>query len=106
MPTQAECKELFSSDNCTCKWTTMNGVKGCKVISKISGYEGKYIFLPTAGIFIDSDLVDVGFRGGYWSSSLYTAFFADDLFFYLGNSSFGTSNYYRNVGQSVRPVCL
>ncbi len=105
MPTQKEFDELCNSSNCTWTWTTMNGVKGYKVVSKKSGYAGNYIFLPAAGDRLDTYLDSVGSYGYYWSSSLYAGnpHYACSLYFSSGHYyTYGSS---RGYGLSVRPVC-
>ena len=107
MPTLAEWQELI--DNCTWTLTTQNGINGYKVTSNIAGYTDRFIFLPAAGNRYDSDLYDVGFKGLYWSSSLYE--YGSSNAWYL---SFGLDGrflddyryYYSNrfLGLSVRPV--
>lgn len=99
MPTQEEQDELLN--NCTWIWTTMNGVAGYKVISKING---KRIFLPAARSFLGASLGAAG-TGGYWSSSL-----SVDNSLGAGYLSLTTDNVVRKTnirinGLSVRPVC-
>ena len=99
MPTGAEQDELCN--NCTWDWTTQNGVNGYKV----KGPNGNFIFLPAAGHMNNSSFSSAGSSGEYWSSSLNTGYpyYAYIVFF---NSSYVFSNFnYRNIGQSVRPVC-
>ena len=103
MPTKAELDELRK--NCTWTWTTQNGVKGCKVTSKKSGYTNKSIFLPAADLRDGSSLDDAGSYGGYWSSSLYTDEPHSAFGSFFSSSNMGWSRYRRYVGQSVRPVC-
>lgn len=101
MPTRAEQDELC--EKCTWTWTTQNGVKGYKVTSKINGNS---IFLPAAGYRSCGSLnKDAGSYGEYWSSSLDTdsSNLAWRVSFY-SVSVYG-SNYGRNYGFSVRPVC-
>jgi uncharacterized protein (TIGR02145 family) len=43
MPTITEMRELMNTENCSWNWTTLNGVKGFDVVSKITGNS---IFLP------------------------------------------------------------
>lgn len=99
MPTDAELTEL--REKCTWTWTTQNGVNGYKVTSKGNGNS---IFLPAAGYRNDSSLDNAGSYGYYWSSSLLTG-----GPYYAWRVSFDSSNvfryYYRDSGQSVRPVC-
>ena len=107
MPTKEEQDEL--REKCTWTGTTQNGVYGCKV----TGPNGKSIFLPVAGCMIGGSLYAYAY-GFYWSSSLFTdcPYYADYLKFYsdgmsLGFYSDGMSEdyYFRAYGYSVRPVC-
>ena len=100
MPTKEEQDEL--REQCTCTWTTQNGVNGYQV----TGPNGNSIFLPAAGYCFDSSLDNVGSYGYYWSSSLFTndSRRAYELAFY--SDVVGWSEVNRNYGQSVRPVCL
>lgn len=105
MPTVAEWSELRDSSNCSWTWTTINGVNGYKIKSKKSGYTDNWIFLPAAGCRYYSGLYDVGSRGYYWSSSLYTGFPYEALRFYFDSGSVIRSSYDgRCGGLSVRPV--
>ena len=101
MPTIKEQKELRNTNYTTRTWTTLNGVKGYKVTSKINGNS---IFLPAAGHRRNSDLNDAGSFGYYWSSSLSTGNpdYAYGLHFYSGSVSSSHSSRYQ--GLSVRPV--
>ena len=104
MPTDEEWTELRNTDNCSWTWTTIDGVNGCKVQSKKSGYTDNWIFLPAAGYRDYDRLYDVGSNGNYWSSSLYTynprgAYRMD---FYSSRDSRNVN--YRYFGRSVRPV--
>ena len=49
MPTSSEFSELIN--NCNWVWSKYKGQPGCKIISKISGYTEKAIFLPHYGIW-------------------------------------------------------
>ena len=114
MPTESELSELHKQ----CIWEpiTQNGVRGCKVTSKINGNS---IFLPAAG-FVGYDdgstILGIEIAGFYWSSSLYTeTSFKEDT--YYPESAHEVSFEYGNIfcqlmgygmryyGQSVRPVC-
>ena len=101
MPTKDDFEELKS--NCTCTWITKNGINGYKITSKNNN---KSIFLPAAGRWYESSLDDVGEKGSYWTSSLYSAYqYPFYAYFFLFNSSYLTSNYhYRCQGRPVRPV--
>lgn len=100
MPTAAEWTEL--RENCTWTWTTQNGVNGMLVTAS----NGNSLFLPSAGVWADTNLYDVGDEGNYWSSSLYTGSPR-----YAGKLRFNSVNIYdgyndnRCYGYSVRPVC-
>lgn len=101
MPTYSEMNELVN--NCELIWTTYNGVKGCKVISKVKGYTDAAIFLPAAGYRDGDSLYYVG-SGYYWSSSLYYTHAARGLYFYGSGVSTIYNSHYRYYGLSVRPV--
>ena len=98
IPTRAELDELI--DKCKWDWTTVNGITGYKV----TGPNGKSIFLPAAGY---RDGADVNYRGTdsrYLSSSLNSnySFNADYLSF--NSSGYGWNNSGRYYGRTVRPV--
>lgn len=97
MPTQSEFLELYNE--CTWKWTSQDGKNGYKVSSNKNG---KSIFLPAAGYYIDNVSYSVNSIGLYWASSLNSTY-ADDLYFYSAviNSSYSSQ---RSHGQSIRPV--
>ena len=99
MPTLEEMNEL--KNNCTCEWTTHGGKKGCRV----TGSNGESIFLPAAGFYDDGSLYNAGFSGLYLSSSLYAVSPGDAYSLGFDSSGVYVSYYYRNYGQSVRPVC-
>ena len=100
IPGQADIQELI--DNCTWVRTTLNGVTGCRVTSKINGNS---IFFPAAGHRGGTEIYNDNYFGYYWSCSLYTVNslnqYANSLFF---NSSGEIDNYLRATGYTVRPV--
>ncbi len=98
MPSLDQIKELL--DHCSSEWTTVNGVYG----RRFTGSNGGSIFLPAAGRRWNGDLYYVGASGYYWSSTQSPDYSDDayDLCFYSGYANWG--NYYRDNGQSVRPV--
>ncbi len=69
MPTPEQLQELV--DNTTTVWTTVNGVYGRRMTSKMAGYEDKSIFLPAAGGHLNSSLMFDGTGGFYLSRTLY-----------------------------------
>lgn len=97
MPTLDEIKELIN--NCTWKWTTLNGVNG----QLVTGPNGNSIFLPAAGSCDGTDLYDRGSYGIYWSATLYYGYYAYYLGFNSGYSYWGEWHYHK-YGQTVRPV--
>ena len=98
LPTEKELEEL--KNNCKWEWTTQNGKKGYKVI----GPNGNSIFLPAAGYRNGSSFYYAGEYGFYWGSTPYES--NDDGAYYLffRSSYRGVIWYYRDGGQSVRPV--
>ena len=103
MPTIAECDELRTESTWT--WTSLNGVYGSKVTSKING---KSIFMPAAGgVFLieTGSISSIGEHGYYWSSSLYTyqPYAAKGLSFDSINITGLVS--LRYDCHSIRPVC-
>ena len=114
IPTVEEFQELL--DNCTWKWTKLNGVKGFKVTSNIEGHTDKSIFIPAAGYKSGPKLFNSCPTVNYWTSSLWTrqphnsldiTFHYDeelktyeDIYneIYIGYSG-------RYVGRPIRPVC-
>ena len=96
MATSDEQEELVN--NCTWTWTTLNGVNGYTV----TGPNGNSIFLPAAGSRSGTTLYS---GGDYWSSSLHDGGSCNAYEFYLRSSYYYWSDYSRNCGYSVRPVC-
>ncbi|MEE0860739.1 MAG: hypothetical protein UIC49_04690, partial [Paludibacteraceae bacterium] len=98
MPTQAEQDELRTE--CSWTWMTKNDVNGYKVV----GPNGNSIFLPAAGYCSGSSLYNVGHKGFYWASSLYTG--NTSYAYYLSFTYNDVSRYSndRCYGQSIRPV--
>ena len=105
MPTMSEWAELTNTNNCSWTWTTLNGVNGYKVQSKIPGFTDNWIFLPAAGYRIYGEKNCVGEVGAYWSSSRYPTYApnqAYELSFSQNNVSIVED--YRCEGRSVRPI--
>lgn len=104
MPTVEELDELNNPDYCTWTWTTLNGVKGYSVTSKMSGYTDRSIFLPAAGNRSGTNLYDCGDSGDYGASSLHTSWSSSAKDFVFGSDYHRTSWNGRCNGHSVRPV--
>lgn len=102
MPTKTEMDELVKK--CTWNWTSLNGVKGFRITSNVTGYTNCSIFLPAAGTH--GGLHPAGSDCLYWTSSLMTSYpvFAERLHVTQHNRLGGDEG--RFYGQSVRPVCL
>lgn len=98
MPTQEDWDELIN--NCICAESYENGIKGIRV----TGFNGKSIFLPASGYKHGSNNGNIGSFGYYWSSSLYyNSNYAYGVLFSVGNV--GMREFERCCGLSVRPVC-
>ena len=116
MPTVEEFQEL--KDNCTCTWDSINGVKGIRFTSNVSGYTDRSIFLPAAGgdgiLFMgDGSKSDYSYYfGNYWSSTLERdkPECAKGICFFRaeGRTDLATgpvvSGTYRDARRSIRPV--
>ena len=98
MPSREQQDEL--RNNCTYERTLVDGVNG----GKFTGTNGGSIFLPTAGYRHIYGLRSAGTGGFYWSSTQQPSLadYAYFLFFSSGDTYW--DSYYRNSGQSVRPV--
>ena len=109
MPTDTEWAELIN--NCTWTWTSNyngTGVAGRIVTGNKTGYTDKSIFLPAAGYWRDSGLLNAESYGNYLSSSPVTDYPKDygrcASGVYFNYDRVGMSIYSRWYGQSVRPV--
>ena len=67
MPSKTQMKELI--DNCTCEWTSLNGVNGLS----FKGPNGRSIFMPAAGYYEGyyGNYFGSGYSGYYWASTYY-----------------------------------
>ena len=104
MPTLAEQQELIN--NCTWNWTAdynSTGVKGYIVTSKTNSNS---IFLPAAGYYNGTSLINEGVLGFYWPNSLYSGDSKSAYGLYFLSSKVDWYFYSRHLGQSVRAVCL
>ena len=102
MPTVAEMEELF--DNCAWTWTTQNGTNGYRV----TGRNGKSIFLPIAGFMSGNSCIGEGENAGYWTNELASS---DDISLgaHISLSKMNkikNNSFFRYRGYSIRPVCI
>lgn len=97
LPTKEQLEEL--NNKCKWEWATQNEVKG----HKVTGPNGKSIFLPAAGYSLrDGSVYDKSMNGTYWSS---TPHGSNDAWYLVFNSSGANMNYLgRCNGRSVRLV--
>lgn len=101
IPTKDEWIELIN--NCTWKWTTLNGVKGYTVTSKKVGYTNKFIFLPAGGEHFDGRLA-VNDWGEYWSSTLDVDDPSCAYMLFFDSNNIKIESYGRSNGYTIRPV--
>ena len=99
MPTDEEQQELIN--NCTCTWTTHNGVNGYRV----TGPNGNSIFLPAAGYRDGTEVSYQGSRGYYWLSPLSRSSTLNAYYLYFSSGDYDWYSGYRSFGRTVRPVC-
>lgn len=97
MPTSDEMQELIN--NCTWKWTTINGVSGYKVI----GTNDNSIFLPAAGGSLGTQLYKAGSDGYYWSATPYSNSY-NARYLIFSSDNYRCYNTGRSLGSTVRPV--
>ena len=100
-PTIQELRWLM--DNCT--WEYWDSYNAFMVTSNVSGYEGKTIYMPTAGAFQGKESSFTG-DADYWSSTIYSNPSNPDpdrAYVFIGGS---TSSWVINryVGMPIRPV--
>ena len=98
MPSSEQQDEL--RNNCTYRWTTVNGVNGCMFTSKKNG---RIIFLPAAG-YRYGNLCDDN-KGEYYSSTQSPSDSHDAYVLYFNKANLVEGYYgYRYRGRSVRPI--
>jgi len=102
MPTQEEFLQLISQKVST-SLETLNGVPGLRITSKVSGYEGASIFLPTTGDYYKKELRNPEY-GYYWSSSLCSDNNENAWVFYLDDQDYDCDRMERYLGLAIRPV--
>lgn len=94
LPTKEELQELL--DNCVFEKNIQNGVNGYKV----TGRNGKYIFIPRAGFYSSDDHYYEGELGCYWSSTPYELLHSS---YYL---EFNAEEYVIEVGLRCNGACV
>lgn len=106
MPSSSEFEELFQ--NCDAKIVTINGVRGCKFVSKktYSSNSENFLFVPCAGYFTDGAVTAYSGGGYYWTSTLYRNTYSYQAYYAsVGSNPYTSSNGHRRNGMSVRAVC-
>jgi len=121
LPYEKDWNELRNSSNCSWTWTTLNGVKGYKVQSKMAGFTDKWIFLPAAGYRTGNALHGSGTDGNYWTLE-YCMEYDDDYdptwdddpiitlppscarYMYISSTTCGVGSFSRSNGLSIRGV--
>lgn len=98
MPTAAEFQELF--DNCNSAWVKFYGVNGRLFTSRLNG---RMLFFPAAGFYIETALQNHGLVGRYWSSSYDSETNAFDMGF-TDSEAVPQRSAGRHVGFSIRAV--
>ena len=101
IPTKTEMEELVNK--CTWNFILLNGVPGYKV----TGANGKYIFLPAAGYRKEDLTIDTRIYGVYWTSTPNTSipnnnYYSHDL--YMFPDRYGVDGFSRYYGHTIRPV--
>ena len=113
MPKQEEWGKLTNPSNFTWTWTANyngTGIAGMIVTSKVSGYVGNSIFLPSAGYCLDTSYaIYTNKEASYWST-MYTLEESFDFkgagYYLIFNTSKIRATYImgRYIGASVRAV--
>lgn len=107
IPTVTDWQELI--DNCTWTWTTVGGVNGYLIQSKVKNFESRSFFLPTNTPTFNGSTLRANQGGYYWTSNLIEN--APDnakcLYFTEGAIKLDqTSNFTkRAAGSYIRAVC-
>ena len=101
LPTLAEWEELRSC--CYWKWESYGGRSGYRVTSKAEGNDNS-IFIPAAGRVKDTDPVEAGSVGNYWTSELGSGSSRNGRSVHFSYGYFTGANYYRFFGLPVRAV--
>ncbi|MBO7323725.1 MAG: hypothetical protein J6U51_09115 [Bacteroidales bacterium] len=98
LPTNAEFEELITS--CEWEWIVQGGKGGYKV----SGPNGKTLFLPAGGYRYDKYMYDKGCSGYYWSSVAEDSDVYSAYYLFLDSTCHYVDFYYRYAGKNIRPV--
>lgn len=101
MPSDVDFIELYNNTNV--EYAETNGISGIKFTSKVD--EKQFIFLPSNGIAVDGNIVNVGKCGNYWSKNIMDM--NSDLacaLNFIGGDVFANGNSSRSYGFGIRPV--
>lgn len=100
IPTMAEVNELCTK--CTWEWTKVNG----KAVYKVTGPNGKYIYMPAAGARFRMKICYAGEVGFYWTATVYSGPKANGAYIlrFTKNTHGITDNETRYDGRTIRPV--
>lgn len=101
VPSKENMEELRTK--CKWTWTTLNGVKGYRVTSKVKGYTDRSIFLPAAGLMQMDFLTNDGYRGVYWANSITKDSFSATVLVIEEMRPYESSAS-RELGCCIRPV--
>lgn len=99
IPISGEFEELLK--NCYVEWTSVNGIDGLKMISKING---NFIFPPATGFCEESWPVCAGVSDSYWTSLRGSNQAFAFHFFISDNGIYHVGKCLRTMGHTVRPV--
>lgn len=102
LPTKKEIDELMDKENCLWVWTTKNGKKGYKIMSKKTS---KSIFLPATGCRGGNAIYDLDLYGGYWSSTIDKDFGCNAIYLNFQSGYYNWGSYGRYAGRTIRAVC-
>ena len=105
MPTEAQCRELFNTANCTNAWVSDyqgSGINGRLFTSVING---NTLFIPAAGLCDCGSVYGVGSSSDVWASSLYSCSVSSAWSIGFDSGGGGVDGYgCRYFGLSVRGV--
>ena len=96
MPTKEQIEELTA--NTTYEWTTINGING----GKFTAVNGNYVFFPAAGLYSNTNVINVGSTGYYRSSTPGSS--GSSCRFDLTDNKCGIGFYSNGQGCSIRGV--